>query len=153
MRDGRSVYVTQLLNLIKSDASLDDIRSYLDMNLAAANLERTPELERVQNEIQGQKRLMTANVMDITRIADSPVFSVPAKPWTAVTDDDGLVSHLVSLWFTWNNPFYNYVHRETFIKDMRAGELQCRFCSPFLVNAILAEASVYFLLLGIIAIC
>ncbi|OKL57428.1 hypothetical protein UA08_07042 [Talaromyces atroroseus] len=145
MRDGKNTYVEQLLTLIRGHASLSDIRAYIDAQVRDANIEKTPELERLQNEIQESRRNVRArdmgSIMDIQRLSDIPIFKVPAKPWTTVTDDDDLVSHLVSLWFTWSNPFENYVHRESFIKDMQAAQLDCNYCSPFLVNAILAEAS------------
>lgn len=69
-------------------------------------------------------------------------FKVPAKPWTTVTDDDDLVSHLVSLYFTWDYPFYAFVDRDILLKHMTKGNVNSDFCSPFLVNAILANACV-----------
>jgi hypothetical protein len=58
----------------------------------------------------------------LEKLCDIPLVQVPAKPWTAVTDDGQLVSHLVSLYFTWDNP--------------------SEFCTPLLVNSVLAMASV-----------
>lgn len=145
MRDGKNTYVDQLLSLIRGHASLAEIRAYIDAQVREAHIEQTPELERLQQEIQVSRSVRVREVrsiMDVERLSDIPVYKVPAKPWVTVTDDDELVSHLVSLWFTWNNPFYNFVHRESFIKDMQAGRLDCKYCSPLLVNAILAEASV-----------
>lgn len=52
------------------------------------------------------------------------------------------VSHLISLWFSWSRPFYNWIDRELFLGDMRSGNLKSKFCSPFLVQCILAEACV-----------
>jgi hypothetical protein len=145
MRDGKNTYVEQLVSLIRGHASLAEIRAYIDAQVREAHIERTPELERLQQEIQESRSVRAREVrsiMDVERLSDIPVYKVPAKPWVTVTDDDELVSHLISLWFTWNNPFYNFVHRETFIRDMQAGQLDCKYCSPLLVNAILAEASV-----------
>jgi hypothetical protein len=64
---------------------------------------------------------------------------VPARPWTVLAGD-GLVSELVSAFFTYDHcsgiPF---VDQECFLADMRAEDItQARFCSPFLVNAICA---------------
>ncbi|EEA24192.1 hypothetical protein TMatcc_007265 [Talaromyces marneffei ATCC 18224] len=144
MRDGKNTYVQQLLSLIRGHASLAEIRAYIDVQVRESRIEKTPELERLQQEIQESRNVRAREVrsiMDVERLSDIPVYQVPAKPWVTVTDDDELVSHLISLWFTWNNPYYNFVHRETFIRDMQAGKLDCKYCSPLLVNAILAEAS------------
>lgn len=71
---------------------------------------------------------------------DSPVFKLPATPWTAVSDNPALVSHLVSLYFAWSHPFYNFIDRDAFLSDMV--HLQKTYCSPLLVNAILTQACV-----------
>lgn len=73
--------------------------------------------------------------------SDPPV-KVPAKPWTAITDDDDLVSHLVSLWLQYVNPFFRAVEEDLFVKAMQSGDLHSEYCSPFLVNSILALACV-----------
>lgn len=145
MRDGKNTYVEQLLSLIRGHASLAEIRAFIDAQVREAHIEKTPELERLRQEIQESRNVRARemrSIMDVERLSDIPIYKVPAKPWVTVTDDDELVSHLISLWFTWNNPFYNFVHRENFIRDMQAGQLDCKYCSPLLVNAILAEASV-----------
>jgi hypothetical protein len=80
--------------------------------------------------------------MDVRRITDMPLFEVPAKPWTSVTDDDAFVSHLITLYFTWQQPTFRWVDRDLFLADMRAGKTGSRFCSPLLVNIILAVACV-----------
>lgn len=81
-------------------------------------------------------------VMDIQNLCGTAPYRVPARPWTTVTNSDDLVSHLVSLYLTWGYPFYAFFCRETFLKHMRSGRLNSDFCSPFLVNALLANACV-----------
>ncbi|KAG6019116.1 hypothetical protein E4U41_003392, partial [Claviceps citrina] len=65
---------------------------------------------------------------------------VDARPWTAVASD-GLVSELVSSFFTWDDAFFlPIVDREAFLADMRSGNVaKAKYCSPFLVNAICAS--------------
>ena len=67
---------------------------------------------------------------------------VPAKPWTRVTADADLVSHLVSLYFAWDWPFTAVLDKEVFVRHMARGVLGSEFCSPFLVNAVLSNACV-----------
>lgn len=81
-------------------------------------------------------------VMDIHYLCDEAPCKVPAKPWTNVTEDDDLVSHLVSLYFTWDYPFWSFLDRDVFLRHMARGDLESEFCSPFLVNAVLANACV-----------
>lgn len=80
--------------------------------------------------------------VSLETLCDVPLFNVPAKPWTSVTDDDDLVSHLVSLYFTWDHPCAQFVEQGTFLEHMKQGQLDSEFCSPFLVNSILSVASV-----------
>lgn len=49
--------------------------------------------------------------MDIHFLCDEAPCQVRAAPWTTVTQDDDLVSHLVSLYFTWDYPFYSFLDR------------------------------------------
>ena len=70
---------------------------------------------------------------------------MPAKPWTDVTADSDLVSHLVSLYFTWDYPFNAFLDEGVFLKHMAGADLGSQFCSPFLVNALLSNACVSFL--------
>lgn len=85
--------------------------------------------------------------VSLETLCDVPLFNVPAKPWTSVTDDDDLVSHLVSLYFTWDHPCAQFVEQGTFLEHMKQGQLDSEFCSPFLVNSILSVASVRSLIL------
>ena len=75
-------------------------------------------------------------------LCDIPLFEVPAKPWTDIIDDNDLVSHLVSLYFTWDHPCAQFLDQDIFIEHMRQGDLESEFCSPLLVNSLLSIASV-----------
>jgi len=58
--------------------------------------------------------------------------------WTAVTNDVAFVERLLDLYFRWSHTFYVIFSRECFYKDFRSG--RDKYCSPLLVNAILAYA-------------
>lgn len=58
--------------------------------------------------------------------------------WTTVTDDDEVVDHLISLYFTWVHPFYPLFNEGHFVESMRRGSDE--FCSHSLFNAICAMA-------------
>lgn len=143
IRRDENKYVMELVNLIRGGTELEEVREYLDDKIRRSQLERTPELIEVYGEVRRlEKESQRKSLLDVKRLTDIPLVSVPAKPWTSVTDDDKFVSHLISLWFTWNWLFSNPVDAELFLRDMESGNLDSEFCSPFLVNAILAQACV-----------
>lgn len=100
--------------------------------------EATPEVEHPEGSNPRKRRM----VMSIQSLSDEPLFDLPAKPWTEVTEDDHFVSHLVSLYFTWEHAACHVIDREVFLEDMKNGELDSQCCSPLLVNALLATACV-----------
>jgi hypothetical protein len=145
LRESGNSRTGPLINLIRSNASLAEIRYYLDHELPQSELAQTPALAEVFNEVervQQSESRSIRRILDAKRLSDIPRFQVPARPWTTVVEDNDFVSHLVSLWFTWCHPFSNWIDRDRFVKDMQAGSLEARYCSPFLVNIILAEACV-----------
>ncbi|KAJ5126680.1 hypothetical protein N7448_007459 [Penicillium atrosanguineum] len=129
-----------LLNLIRSNAPLDEIRLHLAENEKLSNNnEAIAKGQKPNSSPFGSSH----RYMDIKRISDIPLYRVPAQPWTSVTNDDDFVSHLISLYFTWNNCTSNWIDRDLFLRDMRSGNLESRFCSPLLVNSVLAMACLY----------
>lgn len=72
----------------------------------------------------------------------NPPITVPAHPWTTVTNNDELVSHLMSLWFTWIHPWWRWIDQDLFLEAMSQQDLTSPFCTAYLVNMILADACV-----------
>lgn len=150
MRNSNDEKAVQLFRLIRSDVPLGDFENYLDngheLDQTEAEMSSSPGLVELQNILMKPQddspRPDRRRMLDIRRLVDEPPFRVPARPWTVITKDDTLVSHLVSLWLTWSHPFWNSLDRKLLIRDMQAGKVECEFCSPFLVNSILAEACV-----------
>lgn len=153
MRNSNDEKALQLFRLIRSNVPLVDIKNYLDnehgLDQTEPEMSSSPELADLQDVLTKPQdvspRPDRRRMLDIRRLVDEPPFRVPARPWTVITKDDTLVSHLVSLWLTWSHPFWNSLDRKLFIRDMQAGKLECEFCSPFLVNSILAEACVSYI--------
>ncbi|KAL4972041.1 hypothetical protein BDW66DRAFT_155078 [Aspergillus desertorum] len=125
-----------LLNLIRNHASPAEIRFYIDQQ---------PDLRQTLEplEVCGQQAELPRLIVDARKPSDVPRFSVPARPWTSVIDDDDLVSRLISSWFTWVHPMCNFIDRDLFIRDMQSASLSASYCSPFLVNVILSDACAY----------
>ncbi|KAL4779790.1 fungal-specific transcription factor domain-containing protein [Aspergillus varians] len=139
-----------LLDLIRNGATFPEAQCYLDQTLHGV---LTPERAlstavqggslRAGYEVESSAPAFRSKVMDVHYLCDFAPVKVPAHPWTTVTDDDALVSHLISLYFAWDYPFYAIVDSEVFIKHMQIGNLQSDFCNPYLVNALLANACHY----------
>ncbi len=98
-------------------------------------------------DVQDASVLLTAAngevAMSYDDAPEDSLFKVPAQPWTSVAGD-ALVSHLVSAFFKWDNPFVcSFIDQELFLRDMRHGsQANSQFCSPFLVNSLCAWRSV-----------
>lgn len=59
-----------------------------------------------------------------------------SSTWTSTTNDINLIHHLLALYFCWEYPTFASLSKEHFLRDFQDGRQ--RFCSPILVNALLA---------------
>ncbi|KAM5362707.1 hypothetical protein ACJA88_013903 [Fusarium oxysporum] len=114
----------------------DDPITVLNLARGASTL-RDPPSPRPEITSTGWNPRVDA--LSLKTLSESPI-RVHAKPWTAVAGD-GLVSQLISSFFTWDDAFfYPFIDLQAFLKDMNSGEVKkARYCSPFLVNAICAS--------------
>ncbi|KAJ5571087.1 Transcription factor [Penicillium sp. DV-2018c] len=131
-----------------SNASNLAIKEYGDTPLDAADHGRRLSDPSSPGESQPIKTSQWPLVSRYARVTlenlcDIPLFQVPAKPWTNVTNDDYLVSHLVSLYFTWDHPCSQFVDQSVFLEHMKRGNQNSEFCTPLLVNSLLAMASTH----------
>ncbi|KAJ5175603.1 uncharacterized protein N7482_001480 [Penicillium canariense] len=148
VREADESKALQLLAIIRHNAPPDEIRAYIHDTLSSlgasdrASVEAVSKLEDMQNliNIEGTTPAFRRKVMDIHYLCNEAPIDVPAQPWTTVTQDSDLVSHLVSLYFTWDYPFHSFVDEAVFLKHMAGGDMGSQFCSPFLVNAMLSNA-------------
>lgn len=133
-------HVDGLLDYIRgAKPRLEQIKQYMDQQLPQEELEKTPELLELYKGLAARP---TGRALSIARLCDIPPYSGPAKPWTIVTNDDQFVSHLISLYFIWSCLAFNFIDRDLFLRDFNSGEVNSLHCSPFLVNAMLADACV-----------
>ncbi|KAJ5554782.1 hypothetical protein N7461_003252 [Penicillium sp. DV-2018c] len=136
IRNDNDQQTPDVLNLIRSNAPLDEIR------LCLSDGQREWQMNNHNHPVK-MSRHSPKRYMDVNRIVDIALFQVPAQPWTSITEDDAFVSHLISLYFTWQHPILNWIDRDLFLADMQSGRLESRFCSPLLVNSMLAIACTY----------
>ncbi len=144
----------QLFRLIRDDAPLIAINASIDEEVRKlrghspgtdATVDGLLQLRSEASDLQEQAPLARARrkTMSVEQMSDEPLFRLTAKPWTTVTDDDYLVSHLSSLYFTWWNAFMHPLHEPALIDAMEKGDTESPLCSPFVVNAMLALACGY----------
>ena len=156
IRDSQDEQVSQVVSLIRSNASFEEVKACMSEHLDQLRRNQrqpTPEFEGLRKdcEILEQSRVQVPEALNLKRkdilqsnlIVDEPLYRVRATPWTSVTDDDDLVSNLISVWRTWDSPFYDFLDTGLFLRDLQAEKLNSKFCSPFLVNCILAIAFPY----------
>ncbi|KAF4962006.1 hypothetical protein FSARC_9883 [Fusarium sarcochroum] len=67
---------------------------------------------------------------------NGPELRTATSTWTAITNDNILVQHLLALYFCWEYPTFASLSKEHFLQDFQEG--RNRYCSPILVNALLA---------------
>ncbi|KAK6519065.1 hypothetical protein TWF281_003754 [Arthrobotrys megalospora] len=145
---GSSVSSLQrVLEVIRGQASLEEIMMFirndqtpfLPTDVISPAPATTP-LSLLMNE-EWYQGMEPVDGIDLNVLDDRPILNLSAHPWTTVTDDDELVSHLMSLYMTWDHPVWHLFDWDIFIDAMKSGDTN--YCSPLLVNATLAEACHY----------
>jgi hypothetical protein len=68
---------------------------------------------------------------------DSPLLS-----WTSATEDESLIEHLITMYFTWHYPYFTCLSKRLFMREFKKGfqtnVRKIEYCTPLLVNAMLA---------------
>ncbi|KAI9038212.1 uncharacterized protein KD926_011151 [Aspergillus affinis] len=144
LREEDRLHISVTMNLIRSDATIDDLRSFMtDQDEREVSKEHSPCAEKSETDVQTAPFLTPSArqyLMNIQRLTDIPVHRVPAHPWTSVTNDNDFVSHLISLYFLLEHQALNWIDQDLFLEAMKSGKLESEFCSPLLVNSILSVA-------------
>jgi hypothetical protein len=147
IQSGQSERTEYLCDLIRSNVSLADLATYLE-----DSVNTDPELHELSHQIMRSNDEKPQGPPEIYRSNEDrirpqslllPPIAVLAHPWTTLASDE-VVSHLVSLYFTWEQPCLQFIDKTAFLVDMKSGEnlRAAGFCSPLLVSAMLAQACV-----------
>ncbi|KIW36687.1 uncharacterized protein PV06_11102 [Exophiala oligosperma] len=137
IRNGDNSQVENLISIIRTNTSNEQVSNYIATNSPHAAEEGSPCKASTSQQLPQSPK---SRLFRATLGTASPLFRVPAKPWATVTDDDGLVSHLLSLWFTWRHWCYPFIDRDTFVSAMQSGHETSGVCTAALVNMILSDA-------------
>lgn len=156
IRSSSDAEVAEIVQQIRADEDLDIIAESLKKNVmlpersgaksAEENMSKSAEAEL--SNLIGRPSIDASGVFkhfghtsSLSLVSDgerSPTQSQPAEVWTRVTRDTAFVEHLMSLYFCWAHPTHSWLSKELFLDDMANG--RNKYCSPLLVNAILALA-------------
>jgi hypothetical protein len=74
------------------------------------------------------------------QMVEPQIDQITAPYWTQVISDNQLLRRLICSYFLYPHPCGPFVHKDLFLNDMATCRI--RYCSPLLVNAMLAVASV-----------
>ncbi|KAI5288685.1 hypothetical protein KEM54_005001, partial [Ascosphaera aggregata] len=83
-----------------------------------------------------RETLTSSDEEDVTTDLEDD-FNDPITRWTNVQAGKALIIHLLKLYFTWHAGYFTVLCRESFERDFYRGHVS-QYCSPLLVNAILA---------------
>ncbi|KAF5697412.1 nitrogen assimilation transcription factor nirA [Fusarium mundagurra] len=90
----------------------------------------------MQNDHMPDRLPQSRGLNRVPSILDQREWQHHPPAWTTVTNDINLVLHLLALYFCWEYPIFAPLSKKHFLQDFRDG--RHRYCSPLLVNALLA---------------
>lgn len=147
MTEMRTNEGAQLCDLVRSDVSLPDLATHVEDSVSADPeiLQFSQQIMRSSDEsCHGPSATQQTNEDRIRpQSLLLPPIAIQAHPWTTLASDE-VVSHLLSIYFTWEQPCLQFIDKTAFLADMKDGECSNTegFCSPMLVSALLAQACV-----------
>lgn len=145
--------------IVAKEHGLDDEEDDDEIFPEVNGVSRTPTFETQLYGKLGDLRLDegsvryiggTSNLIHLTQedsngsIDEYPQQEDPITSWTTVTDDPELVVHLLNMYFTWHYTYFTTLSKTLFYRDFLLGKppdntrRKTYYCSPLLVNAILA---------------
>ncbi|CAJ2511194.1 Uu.00g068190.m01.CDS01 [Anthostomella pinea] len=103
-------------------------------NPSPNNMMSTESLEAIEDDYQ-KSYLIPYHAADLV---DPLLAEADVASWTNVSSNNTMLRRLLEIYFVSEYPFHPYFLKEAFVEDLVAGNRQ--FCSPLLVNAVLAAA-------------
>ena len=99
------------------------------------NWSRSPSEATIEQSRREGQRTLLGSAIEGEPQFDEIEEPVPAT-WTRLTDNIAWVEHLMTLYFCWEYPTFASLSKDHFLRDFR--DRRRRYCSPLLVNAMLA---------------
>ncbi|KAF3206936.1 hypothetical protein TWF106_000543 [Orbilia oligospora] len=134
LRNPTGTSIEELLMFIRNDGK--SILSKQDIRPTPATTDLTllgnSQVETTDQTVPEQ---ISLGIIDDRPLSD---LNLTAEPWTTITDDDELVSHLISSYIAWDAVAWNWFDVDIFLEGMVQKDF--KYCTPLLVNCILALA-------------
>ena len=152
--------IDEIVNLLRSnpEESYESIaESVQRMNPSTKQKQSNNVSSTANSGLEGELAKLTAETVITTNMDDSrhyghtsnlTFYSATVEPnhsaidqveiWTTVTSDMSFIHHLLDVYFTWSHPWYLLFSEEVFYYGFN--DRKRRYCTPLLVNAILAVA-------------
>lgn len=151
IRSSTDAEVAEIVQQIRADEDLDNIAESLKKNVMLPERSGAKSAEGELSDLIGRPSIDASGVLkhyghtsSLSLVSDgerSPMHLQTSEAWTRVTRDAAFVEHLLSLYFCWAHPYYVLFSKELFLDDMAKG--RSKYCSPLMVNALLAFACAY----------
>ena len=151
IRSSTDAEVTEIVQQIRADEDLDGIAESLKRNVMLPEGSGAKTAEGDLSNLIGRPSIDASGVVkhyghtsSLGLVSDgerSPMHLQTSEVWTRVTRDAAFVEHLLSIYFCWAHPYYVLFSKELFLDDMAKG--RSKYCSPLMVNALLAFACAY----------
>ena len=151
IRSTSDMEVAEIVQQIRADEDLDSLAESLKRNIMLPDRSSAKTAEGELSNLIGRPSFDSAGVVKhyghtsglglVSDGGQSPIHLHSSEPWTKVSQNASFIDHLVTLYFTWSHPFYTLFSKELFLEDMTKG--RNKYCSPLLVNALLAVACAY----------
>jgi hypothetical protein len=149
--------IVQIIRTSEPDASDEALAESVKIGLQKhlePSLEALPSLEgelvsnfalRPSLDKTGESRHygLTSN-LSLQPVDEERSTTMPADQsgaWTMVTSDRDLINHLLEVYFAWSHPWYLLFSEEIFFHGMH--DHKAKYCTPLLMNAILAVGCHY----------
>lgn len=126
---------------LKQDRDISNLRSLIDNALSSNHkLRRGLEIPHMDDNAASDTPTSSASSNRISHdiLMNAPI-TVNAEPWTKLASSDE-VSHLLSVYFTWEHPLYQFIDKSMFLIAYKSYDTSHAYCSKMLVHAILAMA-------------
>ena len=151
IRSSTNAEVAEIVQQIRSDEDLDNIAESLRRNVTLPQRSSQNPVEVDLSNLIGRPSMDALGVVkhyghtsSLSLVSDgerSPMHLQTSDVWTSVTRDSALLEHLLNLYFCWGHPYYILFSKDLFLNDMSKG--RSKYCSPLLVNALLALACIF----------
>lgn len=136
--ESRILYTLPSLRQIP--AVLLDDNPYLDSILYRSAAQMLPERGDLASTAASYSSVQTLVPFHAVEVVEERFELVRASRWTTAITSDQLFVQLLQVFFQFVYPQFPHFQKDNFLDDMAAG--RDRFCSSFLVNAVLAAALV-----------